>query len=554
MRITKLLRDNWLLVLILLISALLRLYKLGSIPPHLTPDEASLGYNAYSILKTGKDEYGTLLPIIFKSFGDFKPGLYIYTAVPSIAILGLNEFSTRLPSAIAGIVAVFLIYKIISLALSNKKLSLVSAFFLTLSPWHIQLSRGAWEVNLSATLTLAGVYFFIRSLKEQNSLVWSAIFFALTMLAYQGAKLSTAIVLLILLLIYRKHLFKIPKFTIAKSILAGAIILIPVVLSLFTGKAGRLGVFSVLNYPRPEQYLQDFLDQGNEKVGDASYYLFHSESYNFFRGIMGRFFNHFSAKFLFFTGDWSNPRHTAPNHGVLLLVDVLFLATGFFALIKSKANKFYYFILLWLVLAPLPAILSRDQVHAVRSFNMVFPIVIICSIGFRYILSLSKGVKIAIAGFSVVGLVLSIVYFLDAYFIHMPVHNAKYWEYGYKQIVETVTPIQNNYQQVKVQQSYSQPYIYFLFYQKYDPVAYQKEARLKESEYGDVGQVEQLDNICFCAIDWSVNRGEKGVLFVADPVRIPPEDSKDENQFSVIREIKYPKSADTAFRVVEVKL
>lgn len=552
MKIIKILKNNWLIVLILLIASLLRLYKLGSVPPHLTPDEASLGYNAYSILKTGRDEYGTLLPIIFKSFGDFKPGLYIYAAVPSIALLGLSEFSTRLPSAVAGILAVFLIYKIISLALSNKKLSLVSAFFLALSPWHIQLSRGAWEVNLSATFALAGVYFFLRSFKKSNSLVLSALFFSLTMLAYQGAKLSTAIILFTLIAVYRKQFFRLPKTLLAKSFVVGLVILVPVLLSFFTGETGRLGVFSVLNYPRPEQYLQNFLDQGGEHVGDASYYLFHSENYNFFRGILGRFFNHFSAKFLFFAGDWSNPRHTAPNHGVLLLSDILFLIVGFIALIKTKVNKFYYFMLLWLVLAPLPAILSRDQVHAVRAFNMVFPAIFICSLGFSYILSIKKFraiVKLSTA----FALVLSLIYFLDAYFIHMPVHNAKYWEYGYKQIVEAVAPIQNNYKQIKIQQSYSQPYIYFLFYQKYDPSAYQQKAKLKESEYGDVGQVEQLDNICFCAIDWSINRGEKGMLFVADPVRIPPEDSKDENQFSVIREIKYPKSADTAFRVVEVK-
>jgi len=96
---------KYILLIIILVAAVLRLWKLGSIPPHLTPDEAALGYNAYSILKTGRDEYGELLPIIFKSFGDFKPGLYVYFTAPLIAILGLNEWSVRLPSAIAGVFA-----------------------------------------------------------------------------------------------------------------------------------------------------------------------------------------------------------------------------------------------------------------------------------------------------------------------------------------------------------------------------------------------------------------------------------------------------------------
>src|SRR3990172_7308426 len=105
---------NWVLLIILLMAAFLRLWNLGSIPPGLTPDEASLGYNAYSILKTGRDEYGELMPIVFKSFGDYKAGLYVYLTVPFVALLGLTEFAIRLPSAVAGVTAVWLVYKIVN--------------------------------------------------------------------------------------------------------------------------------------------------------------------------------------------------------------------------------------------------------------------------------------------------------------------------------------------------------------------------------------------------------------------------------------------------------
>src|SRR3990167_2080459 len=100
------------LLVIIIIAAILRLWNLGGNPPHLTPDEAALGYNAYSILKTGKDEYGQILPVIFKSFGDYKPGLYVYLTVPFVAIFGLTEFAVRLPSALFCILSVFLIFRI----------------------------------------------------------------------------------------------------------------------------------------------------------------------------------------------------------------------------------------------------------------------------------------------------------------------------------------------------------------------------------------------------------------------------------------------------------
>src|SRR5258708_1732909 len=541
-------KGKWLLIVILVLAFVLRIYKLGSVPPHLTSDEAALGYNTYSILKTGRDEYGKFLPIIFKSFGDYKPGLYVYSAIPAVAVLGLNEFSVRLPSAIAGVVTVYLIYLTVGELFKNQKLQITATLIAAICPWLIYFSRGAWEVNLSLTLTLGGVYFFFKSLKKSKYLVFSALCFALTLIAYQGAKLSTGIVILILAILYWKQIIKFDRKKIITAVVVGFVVALPILISLFTGKTGRLTVFSVFSYPRPKEYLQSFLDEGNEKIGSIFYYLFHSENVNFLRGVLGRYFNHFSVRFLFFEGDWANPRHSAPNQGMLLLGDMALIVVGIIAFVKTKLSRESLFVWLWLLLAPLPSILSRDQVHAVRSFNMVIPLVIILSYG---LLFLYKNKKL-FAGFVII-YAISFIYFLDAYFIHLPIHNSQFWGYGYKQIVETVTPIQNNYKTIKIEQSYAQPYIYFLFYQKYDPAKYQKVANLKENPYGDVGQVEKLDNIEFSGIDWSRDRGDNGDLIVADTKVIPPLDSDDPKQFKLINEIKYLDNKNTAFRVLEIK-
>ncbi|EKD95597.1 MAG: hypothetical protein ACD_24C00433G0001, partial [uncultured bacterium] len=53
------------LLLIVLLGGALRFYQLASVPPSLARDEVSVGYNAYSILKTGKDEYGRIFPLSF---------------------------------------------------------------------------------------------------------------------------------------------------------------------------------------------------------------------------------------------------------------------------------------------------------------------------------------------------------------------------------------------------------------------------------------------------------------------------------------------------------
>jgi 4-amino-4-deoxy-L-arabinose transferase-like glycosyltransferase len=142
------------LVFIFVLALFLRVYKLDEVPVGFLWDEAALGYNAYSILYTGRDEYGKLFPAVFKSFGDYKPGFYVYLTIPSVAILGLNEFSTRLPSAIFGSLTVLLIYFLISKGtrLTNNKeneiLAIFSSAVLAITPWHINFSRGAWELNV----------------------------------------------------------------------------------------------------------------------------------------------------------------------------------------------------------------------------------------------------------------------------------------------------------------------------------------------------------------------------------------------------------------------
>ena len=89
----------------LIIGSALRLINLGSVPQGFTWDEAALGYNAYSIIKTGRDEFGKFLPLIFKVLATTNPG-FTFTLQFHYRCLWFKEFATRLPSALAGIMAI----------------------------------------------------------------------------------------------------------------------------------------------------------------------------------------------------------------------------------------------------------------------------------------------------------------------------------------------------------------------------------------------------------------------------------------------------------------
>ena len=117
-------RINFIFLLLLLFSILIRVYKVNSIPPALHGDELGVGYNAYSLFKTGMDEYGISFPFTFRN--DFSPFIH-YITIPFVALLGLNELSTRLPIVVVGILSIPGIYFLTKSLFNNRKLALLSA-------------------------------------------------------------------------------------------------------------------------------------------------------------------------------------------------------------------------------------------------------------------------------------------------------------------------------------------------------------------------------------------------------------------------------------------
>ena len=192
---------RFILPLILVVAFVLRVTWLDKYPAGFTPDEASFGYDAYSILKTGNDQWGHTLPIVLESFGDFKSPLYAYLTIPSVAIFGLSKFAVRLPNALLGTLAVLVVYLLTKELFKDKKLAVVAALMLAISPWHIMLSRGAFEANLTTFFLPLGILLF---LKERYTL--SAIILGLNLFTYHSAKLVTPLIVGFMVFLYRDRL------------------------------------------------------------------------------------------------------------------------------------------------------------------------------------------------------------------------------------------------------------------------------------------------------------------------------------------------------------
>ena len=146
------LKTKYFLILVLLIAIFLRFWNLGGVPPSASMDEASIGYNAYSILKTGLDEFGQVPLISQRGYDDYRRSTYLFLVSPSVGIFGLNAFSIRLPAAVLSVLTVFATYYIMLLLFTKRLpqaniLALLASFLLAISPWHIYISRLGHESN-----------------------------------------------------------------------------------------------------------------------------------------------------------------------------------------------------------------------------------------------------------------------------------------------------------------------------------------------------------------------------------------------------------------------
>jgi len=226
-------RQNVILILILLIAGLARFLGQNMSPPSLYWEETALGYDAYSLLKTGKDHHGNPWPIVaFESFGDWKPSGYYYALLPSLRIFGLTDLAVRLPSMVAGILTVYLIYLITLEATSKKDLALWSAAALAISPWHIHFSRAAFEVNLATFWLTLGIFGLIKGKKNAMYLGLSAFSWAASIYTYHGLRVLAPLMIVSLLWIWKKELRK--QKWLGLCLLTGVLLVWPIISALNT--------------------------------------------------------------------------------------------------------------------------------------------------------------------------------------------------------------------------------------------------------------------------------------------------------------------------------
>ena len=150
--------------IILIIGFFVRIYGISEHPNGLNVDEASIGYEAYSIMNYGIDRNGKTYPVFLEAWGSGQNALYAYLIMPFIKFFGLSTFSVRFPIAIIGCISLIVLYKLLKI-IENKKMTLCVLFIFSISPWYIMKSRFGLESNILPDIILWSVYFFLKVFK-----------------------------------------------------------------------------------------------------------------------------------------------------------------------------------------------------------------------------------------------------------------------------------------------------------------------------------------------------------------------------------------------------
>lgn len=480
-------------IVIILLGFFLRTYSLDKSPASVNFDEAALGYNAYSILKTGKDEYGNFLPLSLRSFNDYKPALYSYFSIPFIYLMGLNETSTRMVSAVAGTFSLIFLFLFLKEFIKNKKILLFLFLFISISPWRLHFSRTAFESNLSLAFFAAGAWFLYKlRIKSREDfkfykILLPLIFFVFSAYSYHSARLAVPILFVLWALDVLLMVFK-NKISINFYRFIPLIIFILLIIPVFMLDKGLV----LTRFKQENIFNRYFPYSPKELVNKENPWLDLNSNPVYYFGalITGHVISYISPINLsqrVFHWVKNSPQYIS-GLGMYDWMSGLVFVIGIIYLFKDLKNNFKNrFIVYWIIAAAAPAAVTWNWFHPLRSLNLFPALDVVVALGFyRLFVFLKSKILLGIFGFLL--LVTSIFVINNEFNFNVWENHGEYQPGGFKKGMPILKSIQDKYDKVLIDSPHAQSYIFFLFYQSFPPEIVQKysEARPKPGVDGNL--------------------------------------------------------------------
>lgn len=495
--LTFLKKKKIVLYFIVFLAFCLRFYQLGEIPSSLNRDEPAIGYNSYSLLKTGKDEWGKKFPLGFKSFGDYKSPLYIYLTVLAIKIFGLTEFSVRFWAALAGVLTVLVIYFLGEEIFKKEKLKigLMISFLLAISPWHIFYSRFSFEANLALFFNSLIIYLLVkRSFKKID--LTTIFLFLLTFFTYSSSLVIWPLFIFIwTLFLLKKIIQKGNNKRIYQPILKIATMFLILGLVFYqqvriSAPKKRITIFS-----NPQLRL-DF-NQKRTIIAKKDLWqarLFYNQ-YIYYGGIfITKYLKSFSFNFLF-GGGGRHPWHKIPQmpHFYLFFFPLIIIGLIYFFSNSKISPEKKFFFLLFFLLSPIASAMTIDAPHSTRLLNLFFLLTFFAGFGLVWLVKRVKILAILVLFY----LVFNFFQFTKLYFIDYRQNPPLEILPGLKETILYLNNHQLKEDKIIFASHDDGAYAYLLFYSQYPPFNFLNEVKRYSPDSAGLEWVEKFNKFVF---------------------------------------------------------
>ena len=502
--------------IILVIGILTRFLYLGQIPSSLNWDEVSHGYNAYSIMNTGRDQWGHTLPLFnFRAYGDYPTTLNLYLTIPFIKFFGLNAFSIRLPSTIISLLFIVLIYYFSQHILKSHTLGLFCMFLAAISPWTLFPGRAVFQSNFSQFLILSGIYFFILGPKNSKTYLLSALSFGLSMYSYHNARIIVP--LIIPTLVY----FNFQKIKINNSLVVSLLLFlllaVPNFLNLFspesTARNQWVGIINPnsINLINESRRLYEGPEIFNRLINNKVVYFTKTLSINYL--------NLFNPIPLFLKGS-QNFQFNPPDTGLIFSIFMPFFYLGLLKIfLPSKQRQIYQQLFIILIILLLPSALTVGDFPSIRA-TVAMPL---------YLIFIALGLPPKRKLLFNLIILISTIQFINYLKIYKQ-YNLDYsqsWQYGYEQTINFAKQNYDKYDQIVFTKKYGEPHEFVLFYWPWDPNRYLNDSSLKWDYHAAWYWIDAFDKFKFVN-DWEIKKNNYAprTLLITSPGNYPSAKSK----------------------------
>lgn len=481
------------LLSVLVVTVGLRLPFISTVPSGFHADEVSFLLNARALWETGRDEDNRLFPLTLNSYIDPKPALFSYFQIPFVAVLGPTVLAARLPSVIAGVLSILVVFWIFK-RLKYERLGMIVAGVLAFSPWHIVVTRATQEVIFAALFCVVAIAFLVEYLRKPQKvfLVLFGLNAFLSLYFYHSMK----IFLPLMIFTWIVFLWRAKKIKLRQAAVIFAAVVIAFVLSLAVQESNsRFAAVGFLNNDQPKIQITESISAATPFANRFVLRFFYNKPVMYAQSVLSEYLAYFSPDFLFFSGG-EPKRYQVPKHGLLYLIEVPLLLIGLFVSIRKK-HPLLPFVLTTLFIAPIPAALTfLETPSTIRSFPLVVAMAFFVAVGVESLVTnKAKWRYLALAVLLPV-----FAWQLGYFWMQFSVQQAVYQPWSrnspYTVIAQLVKTHESKYQKIRVANDLRPLYAYFALEDLIPISTIQQNPLIRNQEVSQLGKFEFTRNHC----------------------------------------------------------